>query len=71
MPGVLAAALLVLVRPIAMFAWTFLTAGASSQTLVVSRYYATFAAGIRPTRSIAAMAVISTVPTTLRRRRCP
>ena len=57
-PGVLAAGLLSLVRTIAMFELTFLTAGASSQTLVVSLYYATFSAGIRPTQSINAMAVI-------------
>lgn len=57
-PGVLAAALLALVRTIAMFELTFLTAGATSQTLVVSLYYATFSAGIRPTQSINAMAVI-------------
>jgi len=64
-PGVLAAALLVLVRTIAMFELTFLTAGASSQTLVVSLYYAAFSAGIRPTQSIDAMAVIYMVTTTL------
>ncbi len=63
-PGVLAAGLLALVRTIAMFELTFLTAGASSQTLVVSLYYATFSAGIRPTQSINAMAVIYMVLTT-------
>ncbi|CAN5781508.1 ABC transporter permease subunit [soil metagenome] len=63
-PGVLAAGLLALVRTIAMFELTFLTAGASSQTLVVSLYYATFSAGIRPTQSINAMAVIYMVMTT-------
>ena len=57
-PGILAAGLLALVRTIAMFELTFLTAGASSQTLVVSLYYAAFSAGIRPTQSINAMAVI-------------
>jgi putative spermidine/putrescine transport system permease protein len=57
-PGVLAAGLMVLVRAIAMFELTFLTAGASTQTLVVSLYYAAFAAGIRPGQSIDAMAVI-------------
>lgn len=57
-PGILAAGLLAMVRTIAMFELTFLTAGASSQTLVVSLYYAAFSAGIRPTQSIDAMAVI-------------
>ena len=39
-PGILAALLLVLVRTIAMFELTFLTAGPDSQTLVVALYYA-------------------------------
>ena len=47
-PGMLAALLLVLVRTIAMFELTFLTAGPTSQTLVVALYYAVFAAGVRP-----------------------
>jgi len=38
-PGILAAGLLVLVRTIAMFELTFLTAGSDSQTLVVALYY--------------------------------
>jgi putative spermidine/putrescine transport system permease protein len=63
-PGVLAAGLLALVRTIAMFELTFLTAGASSQTLVVSLYYATFSAGIRPAQSINAMAVVYMILTT-------
>ena len=46
-PGILAALLLVLVRTIAMFELTFLTAGPTSQTLVVALYYAVFAAGVR------------------------
>ena len=57
-PGILAAALLVLVRTIAMFELTFLTAGPDSQTLVVALYYAVFAAGVRAAQSIDAMAVI-------------
>ncbi|HEY6752848.1 MAG TPA: ABC transporter permease subunit [Rubrobacteraceae bacterium] len=57
-PGLLAAGLLVLVRTVAMFELTFLTAGAGSQTLVVALYYAAFSAGIRPGQSIDAMAVI-------------
>ncbi len=64
-PGILAAGLLVLVRTIAMFELTFLTAGVGSQTLVVSLYYAAFAAGIRPTQSIDAMAVIYMLTITL------
>jgi putative spermidine/putrescine transport system permease protein len=57
-PGILAAALLVLVRTIAMFELTFLTAGPDSQTLVVSLYYAVFAAGVRAPQSIDAMAMV-------------
>jgi putative spermidine/putrescine transport system permease protein len=57
-PGILAAALLVLVRTIAMFELTFLTAGPDSQTLVVALYYAMFAAGIRPPQEIDAMAMV-------------
>ena len=62
-PGMLAALLLVLVRTIAMFELTFLTAGPTSQTLVVALYYAVFAAGVRATQSIDAMAVIYMVTT--------
>lgn len=58
MPGALAALLLVLVRTIAMFELTFLTAGPGSQTLVVALYYAVFAAGVRAVQSIDAMAVV-------------
>src|SRR4051795_1674333 len=58
LPGVLASLLLVLVRAIAMFELTFLTAGPTSQTLVVALYYAVFAAGVRAVQSIDAMAVI-------------
>ena len=57
-PGILAALLLVLVRTIAMFELTFLTAGATSQTLVVALYYAVFAAGVRAGQSVDAMAVV-------------
>ena len=57
-PGILAAALLVLVRTIAMFELTFLTAGPDSQTLVVALYYAVFAAGVRAPQSIDAMAMV-------------
>lgn len=63
MPGILAALLLVLVRTLAMFELTFLTAGLTSQTLVVALYYAVFAAGVRAVQSIDAMAVIYMVTT--------
>ncbi|MDQ0467814.1 ABC transporter permease [Labrys wisconsinensis] len=62
-PGVLAALLLVLVRTIAMFELTFLTAGPTSQTLVVALYYSVFAAGVRAVQSIDAMAVVYTATT--------
>ena len=58
LPGILAATLLSLVRTISMFELTFLTAGPTSQTLVVSLYYSVFAAGVRAGQSIDAMAVI-------------
>ena len=57
-PGILAASLIVMVRTIAMFELTFLTAGPDSQTLVVALYYAAFAAGVRAGQSISAMAVV-------------
>jgi putative spermidine/putrescine transport system permease protein len=58
LPGVLAAGLLILVRAIALFELTFLVSGAKSQTLVVALYYTAFAAGIRPSQAIDAMAVV-------------
>ncbi len=64
-PGMLAAGLLALVRTIALFELTFLTSGASSQTLVVALYYATSSAGIRTSQSIDAMAVIYMLTTTV------
>ncbi len=63
-PGILAAGLLTMVRTMAMFELTLLTAGATSQTLVVSLYYAAFSAGIRPAQSINAMAVVYMVTAT-------
>ena len=63
LPGILAALLLVLVRTIAMFELTFLTAGPTSQTLVVALYYAVFAAAVRAVQSVDAMAVIYMVTT--------
>jgi putative spermidine/putrescine transport system permease protein len=58
LPGILAALLLVLVRTVAMFELTFLTAGPTSQTLVVALYYSVFASGVRAVQSIDAMAVV-------------
>ena len=63
LPGILAAMLLVLVRTIAMFELTFLTAGPTSQTLVVALYYAVFASGVRAGQSIDAMAVVYMIVT--------
>src|SRR6185312_12707086 len=59
-PGLLASAILVLVRTVGMFELTFLTAGPDSQTLVVALYYSMSAAGIRAQESVDAMAVIYT-----------
>jgi putative spermidine/putrescine transport system permease protein len=63
LPGMLAALLLVLVRTIAMFELTFLISGPTTQTLVVSLYYAVFASGVRASQSIDAMAVVYMVTT--------
>jgi len=60
LPGLLAAGILVLIRTVGMFELSFLTAGPSSQTLVVSLYAAVFGAGIRAQQEIDAMAVIYT-----------
>ena len=57
-PGILAAAILVLVRTVGMFELTFLTAGPDSQTLVVALFNSMNAAGIRAQQSVDAMAVI-------------
>ena len=56
-PGLLAAALLVLVQTVALFELTYLVSGPGSNTLVVALYYAVFASGIRPYQAISAMAV--------------
>jgi putative spermidine/putrescine transport system permease protein len=63
LPGILASSLLVMVRTIAMFELTFLTAGPDSQTLVVALYYAVFAAGVRAPQSVDAMAIVYMVVT--------
>lgn len=60
LPGVLAAAILVLVRTVGMFELTFLVAGPGTETLVVALYNAMSAAGIRAQQSVDAMAVIYT-----------
>jgi putative spermidine/putrescine transport system permease protein len=60
-PGVLAASILVLVRTVGMFELTFLTAGPTSQTLVVTLYYSMSAAGQRSSQAVDAMAVIYTM----------
>ena len=60
LPGILAAAVLVLVRTVGMFELTFLVAGPSSDTLVVALYNSVFGAGIRAQQSVDAMAVIYT-----------
>ncbi|MGN6145361.1 MAG: ABC transporter permease [Mesorhizobium sp.] len=62
-PGILAALLLVLVRTVGMFELTFLTAGPTSQTLVVALYYSVFASGVRAVQSIDAMAVVYMITT--------
>jgi putative spermidine/putrescine transport system permease protein len=58
LPGILAAAVLVLVRTIGQFELTFFTAGTDSQTLVVALYNALYSAGMRAPQSIDAMAVM-------------
>jgi putative spermidine/putrescine transport system permease protein len=58
LPGLLSAALLVLIQSISMFELTFFIAGPTDQTLVVTLYYALWAPGIRPPQEIDAMAVM-------------
>jgi putative spermidine/putrescine transport system permease protein len=62
-PGILASSLIAMVRTLGTFELTFLTAGPDSQTLVVALYYAAFAAGVRASQSIDAMAVTYMVTT--------
>lgn len=57
-PGILTAALLVVVRTMGMFELTFLVSGADTQTLVVALYTALFGAGIRPAQAVDALAVV-------------
>ncbi|GAA3634444.1 ABC transporter permease subunit [Kineosporia mesophila] len=58
LPGILASAILVLVRTVGMFELTFLTAGPTSTTLVVALFNSMNAAGIRAQQSVDAMAVV-------------
>ena len=57
-PGLLTAGVLAIVRIVAMFELTYLSAGPLSQTLVVTLYGDAFAAGIRPTQATDGLAVI-------------
>jgi putative spermidine/putrescine transport system permease protein len=57
-PGMMAAAVLVLIRTVGMFELTYFTAGPTDQTLIVSLYYAISGAGIRPPQVVDAVAVI-------------
>ena len=57
-PGLLTAGVLAVVRIVAMFELTYLSAGPLSQTLVVTLYGDAFAAGIRPTQATDGLAVI-------------
>jgi putative spermidine/putrescine transport system permease protein len=57
-PGLLTAAVLILVNTVSNFELTFLVSGAGSQTLVVALFYNVFAGGVRPVYSVDAMAVI-------------
>ncbi len=63
MPGILTAALLVVVRTMGMFELTFLISNADTQTLVVALYTALFGAGIRPAQAVDALAVVYMVTT--------
>jgi putative spermidine/putrescine transport system permease protein len=56
--GVIAAAILLLVRTVSMFDLTFLVSGPTTQTLVVELFYAVSAPGFRANQSIDAMAVL-------------
>lgn len=59
-PGILASAILVLVRTVGMFELTYLVAGPTSQTIVVALYNSMNAAGIRPQQLTDSMAVMYT-----------
>jgi putative spermidine/putrescine transport system permease protein len=57
-PGLLTAAVLILVNTVSNFELTFLVSGAGSQTLVVALFYNVFAGGVRPVYSVDAMALM-------------
>jgi putative spermidine/putrescine transport system permease protein len=57
-PGMMASAILILIRTVGMFELTYFTAGPTDQTLIVSLYYAISSAGIRPPQVVDAVAVI-------------
>jgi putative spermidine/putrescine transport system permease protein len=65
LPGILAGAVMVLVRTVGMFELTFLTSGADSQTLVVALYAAKSGAGIRADQTVDAIAVVYMLSTVL------
>jgi putative spermidine/putrescine transport system permease protein len=65
LPGILAGAVMVLVRTVGMFELTFLTAGADSETLVVALYAAKSGAGIRADQTVDAIAVVYMLSTVL------
>ncbi|MCE7009467.1 ABC transporter permease subunit [Kibdelosporangium philippinense] len=65
LPGILAGAVMVLVRTVGMFELTFLTAGADSETLVVALYAAKNGAGIRADQTVDAIAVVYMLSTVL------
>jgi putative spermidine/putrescine transport system permease protein len=58
LPGIVAVAILVLVRTLALFDLTFLVAGPDQTTLVVKLFAAVGAAGFRVEQSVDAMAVM-------------
>jgi putative spermidine/putrescine transport system permease protein len=58
LPGILAGAVMVLVRTVGMFELTFLTSGADSETLVVALDAAKSGAGIRADQTVDAIAVV-------------
>lgn len=65
LPGILAGAVMVLVRTVGMFELTFLTSGADSETLVVALYAAKSGAGIRADQTVDAIAVVYMLSTVL------
>lgn len=58
LPGILTAGILSIVKAVSAFELTYLIATGKSMTLVVALYADAFAAGVRPTQAIDALAVI-------------